>query len=404
MQRVKRAVSNIVLIGLVSLFIDMSTEMVYPLIPLYLTAALGATPAIVGVIEGIAESIASLLKVLSGYIGDVRHNKKKLVFAGYSAAILYKALLLISTSWVGVLAARVADRTGKGIRTAPRDALVAQSCGGKNMGGAFGLHKMLDMAGSTLGALFAFIFIVAGFGFKSAFAWSLIPAGIGLLIIFAVREEKCAETPNGRFSLKGVKIDTRIKLYLGVIFFFCLGNSSNVFLLLKAQETGFTSSEVILLYLLFNASASALSFPFGKLSDKVGRSRVLVPGYIVYGLVYLGFALFTSKAAAVVLFVMYGAYTALISGAERALIAEAAPAQYKGTVLGLYGMLQGIGLLLSSIIAGVLWDAVSSGAPFLLGGVIGLAAALLAAVVLRPRRSEGGMQPETEIQGKGGQS
>ena len=231
--------------------------------------------------------------------------------------------------------------------------------------------------------LLAFVFIAAGLGFKSAFAWSLIPAGIGLLIIFAVREDKCAEAPRERISLKRVKLDTHIKLYLGVIFFFCLGNSSNVFLLLKAQELGFTSVQVILLYLVFNASASALSFPFGKLSDRVGRSRVLVPGYIVYGLVYLGFALFSSQVAAVVLFILYGAYTALISGAERALIAEAAPAQYKGTVLGLYGMLQGIGLLLSSIIAGVLWDTVNSGAPFLLGGGIGLISALLVAVILR---------------------
>jgi MFS family permease len=383
-----KVISNIVLIGLVSLFIDMSTEMVYPLIPLYLTAALGASPAIVGIIEGIAESIASLLKVFSGYIGDVRRNKKKLVFAGYSASAIYKILLLLAGSWGGVLAARIVDRTGKGIRTAPRDALVAQSCGGKKLGGAYGLHKMLDMAGSAAGALLAFLFLAKGLGYRSAFAWSLIPAAIGIIIIFAVREDKCAETPRERFSLKGVRLDRRTKLYLGVIFFFCLGNSSNAFLLLKAQESGFTSAGVVLLYLVFNASASALSLPFGKLSDKIGRSRVLVPGYIVYGIVYFGFALLRSQIAAVVLFVLYGAYTALISGAERAFIAEAAPAQYKGTVLGLYGMLQGIGLLLSSIIAGALWDTVSSDAPFLLGGGIGLVAALLAAVILRSGGSQ----------------
>lgn len=385
----KRTISNIVLIGLVSLFIDMSTEMVYPLIPLYLTAVLGATPAIVGVIEGIAESIASLLKVFSGYIGDVRGNKKRLVFAGYSAAAIYKILLLLTASWGGVLAARVIDRTGKGIRTAPRDALVAQSCGGKKMGGAYGLHKMLDMAGSAAGALLAFVFLVTGLGYKSAFAWSLIPAGIGLLIIFSVREDKCAKAPRESFCLKGVKLSRRIKLYLGVVFLFCLGNSSNAFLLLKARETGFTSAEVVLLYLVFNAAASALSLPFGKLSDKVGRSRVLVPGYIVYGIVYLGFALLNSQAGAVVLFVLYGAYTALISGAERALVAEAAPAYFKGTVLGIYGMLQGVGLLLSSLIAGVLWDTLGSDAPFLLGGGIGLISALLAATVLRPGKTAG---------------
>jgi MFS family permease len=380
----KRVISNIVLIGLVSLFIDMSTEMVYPLIPLYLTAALGASPAIVGLIEGIAESIASLLKVFSGYIGDIRQNKKKLVFAGYAASAVYKVLLLVSASWLGVLVARIIDRTGKGIRTAPRDALVAQSCGGKRMGGAYGLHKMLDMAGSAAGAMLAFIFIATGFGYQSAFMWSIVPAVIGILIIFAVREDRVAQVPRERLSLRGIKLDSRTKLYLGVIFFFCIGNSSNAFLLLKAQEAGFSSAEVILLYLVFNAIASALSLPFGKLSDKIGRSRVLVPGYIIYGLVYFGFALLTSLAATIVLFVLYGAYTALISGAERALIAEAAPTCFKGTVMGLYGMLQGIGLLLSSIIAGVLWNTLGSDAPFLLGGGIGLVSAVLAAVVLKP--------------------
>ncbi len=388
MEKRKRVVSNIMMIGFVSLFIDMSTEMVYPLIPLYLTTALGATPAIVGVIEGIAESIASLLKVISGYIGDVRQNKKRLIFAGYSMSVLYKIILLVAGSWGGVLAARVIDRTGKGIRTAPRDALVAQSCGDRKFGGAFGLHKMLDMAGSAAGALLAFLFLAQGSGYKSAFAWALIPAAIGIMIICAVRENKCGDASRERFSLKGVKLDRRTKLYLGIVFFFCLGNSSNAFLLLKAQESGFSSSEVVLLYLIFNIAASALSLPFGRLSDKIGRSRVLVPGYIVYGFVYLGFALLNSQITAIVLFVLYGAYTALISGTERALVAEAAPAEFRGTVLGIYGMLQGIGLLLASVIAGVLWDTVSSGAPFLFGGGVGLLSALLAVVVLRPRRGE----------------
>lgn len=186
----KIILSNIVLIGLVSLFIDMSTEMVYPLIPLFLTSALGVTPAIVGIIEGIAESIASLLKVFSGYIGDAYQNKKRLTFVGYSASVIYKILLILSTSWIGVLAARVIDRTGKGIRTAPRDALVAQSSEKKKLGGSFGLHKMLDMAGSALGAFLAFVFVSTGVGFNKAFIYSIIPAIIGILIIPAIRENK----------------------------------------------------------------------------------------------------------------------------------------------------------------------------------------------------------------------
>ncbi len=378
----KKIISNIVLLGLVSMFVDMSTEMVYPLVPLFLTATLGASPAIVGVIEGIAESIASLLKVFSGYIGDVYHNKKHLAFAGYSASVVYKLVLLLASSWPGVLIARIIDRTGKGIRTAPRDALVAQSSEKKKLGGSFGLHKMLDMAGSSLGALVAYIFIATNFGFHKAFLFSIIPAVIGILIIFAVREDKSGDTSYAKLSLKGLKLDKKLKMYLATIFVFCLGNSSNTFLLLKAQERGFSASQVILLYLIFNIAASVLAIPSGKLSDRIGRSKVLVPGYMIYGLVYLGFAYLSDRTAILILFIAYGAYTAFISGAERAYIVESAPAGLKGTVLGLYGMLQGIGLLLSSMIAGFLWDKLGSDTPFLFGGIIGIISAVMIGAIL----------------------
>lgn len=389
----RKIFTNIVMIGLVSLFVDMSTEMVYPLVPLFLTATLGASPAIVGIIEGIAESIASLLKVFSGYIGDVRQNKKRLAFVGYAASAVYKALLLVSTSWAGVLVARIVDRTGKGIRTAPRDALVAQSSAGGKLGGSFGLHKMLDMAGSSMGALFAFLFVAASAArsgtpnYQGAFLYSVIPAIVGLSIIPFIREKKNAGGSAAKLKLKGLKLDRRLKLYLGVLFLFCLGNSSNTFLLLKAQERGFTTPGVMLLYLAFNVSASILAIPSGRLSDKFGRRAILAPGYFIYGAVYLGIALFANHIAIAVLFVAYGAYTAFISGAERALVAEAAPEGLKGTVLGLYGMLQGVGLLLSSIIAGFLWDKVNSNAPFWFGGALGVVSAALIMIILSTRKA-----------------
>ena len=383
----KKLISNIVLLGLVSMFVDMSTEMVYPLVPLFLTAMLGASPAIVGIIEGIAESIASLLKVFSGYIGDVHHNKKRLAFAGYSSSVIYKFLLLLASSWPGVLIARVIDRTGKGIRTAPRDALVAQSSDKKKLGGSFGLHKMFDMAGSSLGALAAYLFVASNYGFHKAFLFSIIPALIGVLIIFAVREDKNSESSSAKLSLKGLKLDGKLKAYLATIFVFCLGNSSNTFLLLKAQERGFSASQVILLYLVFNIATAVLAIPSGKLSDKIGRSKVLVPGYLIYGLVYLGFALLPNKPAVLILFIAYGAYTAFISGAERAYIVENAPAGRTGTVLGLYGMLQGIGLLLSSMIAGLMWDKLGSDTPFLFGGVFGIISAVMIGIILNRKTS-----------------
>lgn len=383
----KKIVSNIVLLGLVSLFVDMSTEMVYPLIPLYLTATLGASPAIVGIIEGIAESIASLLKVFSGYIGDVYHYKKTLAFVGYSTAAIYKIFLLLSSSWFGILVARMIDRTGKGIRTAPRDALVAQSSDRKKLGGSFGFHKMMDMAGSALGVIFAYLFVATDFGFHKAFLYSIIPAIIGTLIILCVKEDREQQVKVEKLTLRGLKLDKNLKLYLGVIFLFCLGNSSNTFLLLKAQERGFSASNVILLYLLFNVAASVLAIPAGKLSDKFGRSKVLIPGYLIYGAVYLGFALFASKISVLCLFVLYGAYTAFISGAERAFVSENSPSGLKGTILGVYGMLQGVGLLLSSTIAGLMWTGINSNAPFLFGGLLGILSAIAIGIILKKKKS-----------------
>ncbi|MDR3643808.1 MAG: MFS transporter, partial [Clostridia bacterium] len=186
-----------------------------------------------------------------------------------------------------------------------------------------------------------------------------------------------------KLTFRGLKLDGRLKLYLVVMFIFCLGNSSNTFLLLKARANGFSASQVMLFYLIFNISASILAIPSGKFSDRFGRSSILVPGYIIYGLVYLGFAVLVSKTSIVALFIAYGAYTAFISGAERAFVAEASPAEYKGTVLGIYGMLQGAGLLLSSIIAGLMWDHINSNAPFWFGGILGLISAGIIAVILR---------------------
>lgn len=378
----KFALSNIFIIGLVSLFIDMSTEMIYPLIPLFLTTNLGATPAIVGVIEGIAECTASVLKVFSGYIGDIYQNKKKLTFLGYSASIVYKVALLLSTSWTGVLAARVIDRIGKGIRVAPRDALVEESSAKDKLGRSYGLHKMLDMVGSALGVLLAYFIVTNEVDFETAFLYSIIPAVIGVLMIGGVQEKSVNKRDAQKFTLKGVILERKLKLYLGAMFIFCLGNSSNIFLLLRAKDCGFSPSEVILLYLAFNVSASLLSMFAGKLSDKVGRRRIIVPGYLVFALVYLGFGFLTSKPAIIILFIAYGVYTAFNTAAERAFIAETAPVNLKGTILGLHGMLQGFGLLLSSIIAGLLWDYVGPSAPFLFGGVMGLISAVAITIIL----------------------
>ena len=381
---------NIILLGLVSFFTDLSTEMVYPLIPLYLTAAFGATPVIVGIIEGIAESASSLLKVFSGYISDRFQKKKLLAFSGYATGLLYKLVLLLAGSWFGVLVARVVDRFGKGVRTAPRDVLVSESADKNALGRSFGIHKALDMAGAALGILITYFLLFGSsgtFAYKKIFLLSAIPAILGLCMFFFIKEKKTERPPKQREAFwKNVKdIDGQLKLYLVVVCIFTLGNSSNAFLLLKAKATGFDNTSVVLLYFIYNIVASLLSIPFGRLSDKVGRKGLLVTGYAVFAICYVGFALANNQMQMITAFVLYGAYTAMVAGVERAFVAEIAPAALRGTMLGLHSTVTGVALLPASVIAGLLWNSLGTMAPFLFGAGLSLIAAILLAFFMKKR-------------------
>ena len=378
---------NIFLLGLVSFFSDVSTEMVYPLIPLYLTGAFGATPVLVGLIEGIAESVASLLKVFSGYFTDRYQHKKPVAFLGYATGLIYKLTLLIASSWAGVLGARVIDRIGKGIRTAPRDVLVSESADRKSMGKAFGIHKALDMAGSALGILFAYLLLThMGSGtvaFKRLFLLSVVPAALGLIVLFFVKEKKQPRSLAPEPFWKRIReVNGSLKLYLLVVFIFTLGNSSNTFLLLRAKNLGYTDTNVVLLYLLFNLTAAILSVPFGRLSDRIGRKKVLVGGYLAFSFVYFGFAFATSGWMLIWVFVLYGFYSAMTAGVERAFTAEISPKALKGTMLGLLATIQGVALLPASVIAGLLWSLLGPRAPFIFGAALSLAAAMILLVLL----------------------
>lgn len=380
-ETMNKGLKNIVFLGLVSCFADISSEMVCPIIPLYLTVVLGATPALVGVIEGIAESIASLLKVFSGYVSDRFQKKKAIAFSGYATGVLYKLALIFAGSWVGILTARVIDRFGKGIRTAPRDVMVAESADKASMGKSFGVHKMLDMAGSAFGILLSFILLTTmGEGsYKTIFIISVIPILIALFMFVFIKEPKGKGTIVEREHFwKNIKnLDGQLKLYLAVTFLFTLGNSSNSFLLLRAYDVGFSSSTAILLYFIYNITASSLAIPCGKLSDRIGRKIVLVAGYIIFSLVYFGFAVCSNKIFMILIFIIYGIYTAMTAGVERAFISEIAPKELKGTMLGLHSTLAGLALLPASVIAGLLWDGIGAFAPFVFGGVMSLLAAII---------------------------
>lgn len=402
---------NIVVLGLVSFFTDISSEMVYPLIPLFLTGTLGATPAVVGVIEGIAESLASLLKVFAGYASDKSGRRKPLAIFGYGSSAVGKLFLLAATSWWWVLAARVVDRFGKGIRTAPRDAIIADSSAEGTRGRAYGLHRALDTAGAALGVILAYFFMTTYRGdFQPVFAAALVPAAVGVALLGLVRERERDRRAEGERTTAGRaedsngngngaddggsqgklrklwngwnSLNSRLKAFLIVTFFFTLGNSSNQFLLLRAQDVGMSATDVILLYLVYNLVYSLVSYPIGRLSDRVGRRSILVAGYSFYGLVYLGFALIHSTDALWSLFAVYGLYIGFTEGVEKALVADIAPSHQKATLIGLHATLVGIGLLPASIIAGQLWRWFGAPAPFYFGGVVGLLAALALWIVL----------------------
>ncbi len=377
---------NVVILGLTSFFTDISSEMVYPLIPFFLTTTLGASPAVLGLIEGVAESTASILKVFSGYISDRFRRRKHLAIAGYSSSMFGKVLLYVANSWGFVFAGRIVDRLGKGIRTAPRDALIAESADSGRRGMAFGLHRAMDTAGAAIGVVLAYYFLTRYSGdFSRVFLWSLLPALLGVLFLSLAREKKGEHVPRNAPSLKWSVLPRKLRLFLVVAFVFTLGNSSNTFLLLRSKDIGFTPATAILLYLVYNVVYGAVSYPAGRLSDRIGRKRLLVAGYAFYGLVYLGFALITGPQHAWVvwsLFGVYGLYSAFTDGIEKALVSDLAPADVRATAIGLHATILGIGLFPASFVAGGLWQYFGPSAAFYFGGGMGVVAAVLLFLVL----------------------
>lgn len=386
---------NVLVTGITSFLTDISTEMFYPLISLYIVA-LGGGPEIVGLIEGIAESLASLLKVFSGNISDKIKKRKPIAILGYSFAPIGKIIMYFANSWLFVLIGRILDRVGKGIRTAPRDALIAESVK-ENRGRAFGLHRTMDTLGAFFGVLFA-ILILKNFEleklnggstvvknylpiFKNILLISLIPAIIGVLILFLVKDTT-GETLGKKLIFNFKLLPNKLKKFLLVTLIFTLGNSSNQFLLLRAKTIGFSIISILFLYLVFNITYALLSYPLGRLSDKIGRKWIIVSGYIIYGLVYVLFAVTKSFLYIYFIFAIYGLYMAFTEGVEKAYISDIAPKDFKATVIGLHATLVGIGLFPASFIAGIMWKYIAPEATFIFGGVMGLLAAILMTIVL----------------------
>lgn len=353
--------------------------MVYPITPIFLTAVLGAPAWTVGVIEGLAESAASLLKLYSGWLSDRTGQRKSLAVVGYGFGAISKLGLAFSMAWSHVLGARLLDRIGKGLRAAPRDALIAENCLPQQRGRAFGLHHSLETIGEIIGPLGGFFLLQYFAGnYRRVFAISFVPALLGVLILLTLVKEPRRMTIERRtrpqFTFRGLSADYR--QFLTVIVLFGIGNSSDAFLLLRAQDLGLQGVQLLLLYTAFNSVEVSLSLIVGNLSDRIGRRPLLISGYLVFAMVYGGFAIAQNTAVLWPLFMLYGLYSTLTRGVQKAWVADLVHPERRGAEIGTFHMVVGLAALPASLIAGWLYTTIATSAPFYLSAGIAVLAAL----------------------------
>lgn len=385
---------NVWAVGLTSFFMDVSSEMVLNILPLFLANVLGVKTNVIGLIEGIAEATASILKLFSGWLSDKVGGRKWLAVTGYGLSALVKPFFYIAGSWGLVAGVRWADRVGKGIRTAPRDALVADSVTAETRGLAFGFHRAMDTAGALTGILIAVGVVwlaqrdtlsLSRPTFQSVVLISLLPALLAVLSLIlgakdvAVKGQRAAP----KFSLRSM--GKPFGVFLVIVSIFTLGNSSDAFLVLRAQNLGVSVIGILLMLAMFNLIYSLISTPAGSLSDRVGRRRLIIGGWLVYAAIYFGFALAQSAWQVWLLYVAYGLYYGMAYGSANALVADLVPDALRGTAYGTYNAVIGLLAFPSSLIAGILWEGAGAwggfgpSAPFLFGGSLALLASLLMA-------------------------
>lgn len=371
--------ANIIILGLVSLFTDLGSQMVFPLIPLFLDGVLGASKTVIGLIEGSAETAASLLKVFSGYWSDKIKRRKPFVLAGYGLSSLSKPLFAFAYTWQAVFGIRIVERVGKGIRSAPRDSIIAESCADDVRGKAYGIHRAMDGMGSILGAVLALI-ILSSLGFRNVFLLAAIPSLIAVLLIIFVKEEKKKTLQPLPDTTKSIRISFKaltpqLKYFTIVATVFALGNFGYAFLMLRAVDIGLSYHIVILLYITFYLIYTIFTIPAGMISDKIGRKPVIGIGYVLFGLTSLGLVFVSSLFQIVWLFVLYGVFYAMIDGVQRAFVVDLSPPDLKATALGTFHTATGLAALPAGVIAGLLWDTVGLETTFAYGFVLSIVAA-----------------------------
>jgi MFS family permease len=371
----------VVALGLVSMFTDLSSEMIYPLIPVFLTTVLGAGALALGVIEGVAESTAAVLKVVSGWWTDSARKRKPFIFAGYGIAGAVRPLIAFATAWPFVVGIRFVDRIGKGIRTAPRDALIADVTPAETRGAAYGVHRSLDHFGAVLGPLIAAALLWAGLGLRWVFFLAIIPAIVVIFIIARlVKEPEQTETitESGRSVFaRGSELGRNYWLLMVAVVVFTLGNSADAFLLLRLSDVGVPTVWIAVLWSMFSLVKMGSNLVGGRLSDHVGRKPLVLVGWIFYAAIYLGMAIASSELVLIILFLAYGLYFGATEPVERAWVASLAPADLKGSAFGYYNGAVGIGALPASIVFGGIWTVAGPAAAFVFGAMMAAIAAII---------------------------
>ena len=390
MRPLKGITRNVVVLGLVSFLTDASSEMISPLLPTFLTTVLGVGPAVLGVIEGAAESTAAFLKLVSGAWADRARDRAKLVLAGYSLSSFSRPLIAAATSAGAVLAVRVTDRVGKGIRTSPRDAIIADSVGASVRGKAYGFHRAMDHAGAVVGPLMATGLLAwCVTDLRTLFWWAAVPGILAVLLVLVGVREVPAKTPRPqehyRFRLQ-LPTGT-LRAYVLILLLFTLGNSSDAFLLLRAGTLGVSTAGLPLIWVLLHVVKMLSVMPFGAWSDRLGRHRMIVAGWVVYALAYAGFAVATTAWHVWCLFGLYGVFYGLTEGVERAFLVDLAPPAQRGMAFGWYNFMIGVGALPASVLFGFLWQRIGPHAAFGCGAALAAISAILLLTLIRPSSS-----------------
>lgn len=391
---------TVFVLGVVSLLTDVSSEMLVPIIPQFLKFAVGASMLNIGLIEGVAECVASVLRVYAGYLADKFGKPKLLTVIGYGLSALSKPFYLPAHTWPQVLGIRFSDRFGKGIRSAPRDVLIADTTPDDQRGRAFGLHRAMDTTGAMLGPIIIAVLVMVFFGrefltapgekhrsvYQLIFLAAAVPAVLGwLALVFFVPERRKDDSSAKKPELKLSALDKRFRIFLAIVFLFSIGNSSDAFLVVRATSKPISMGlvEFLWVYALFNGLSAVVALSSGIISDKLGRRPVLIVGWLIFSLVYFAMARITNAMQVWIWFAIYGAYYGMTEGMLRAYAVDLAPAHLRGTAVGAYFTFTGIALLPASLIAGILWDRVGPAAPFYYGAATSLLAAILLGTLIK---------------------